>query len=592
MGSITVSWESVSGAVEYEVYYALEESPEDKTPYYGNPVSGTSAAIYGLTPGQTYTVWVKAINAQGVSGFSEYASVTVLTPLGLIEAALDAALEAGGYTAENPLSLSIPEIELTQAVWIDLCVLLGEKEIPVALDLSDCLPDPVSGGSAYGLRGDGAFDARVNTKAEGDAYSGQAYIVSLVLPDAATAVDQGNGNTQPYGAFFGFTELHTLTGANVETVGAYTFFAYYIPLNLQVVDFPKLESIGNSAFLSCVKLESVALPALTSIGNSAFSRCEALGPSLDLSGTALSVIGESAFSRCTGIEEVILPEGLEEIGGSAFSGCTALTGEFALPASLKGIGAYTFNGTNITSFTGGDGQRIRVLHDGKILVAPYYDSVYVRIAAVLPGIPAVIDLSETAVTDIPINDPFKDNTTITSVTLPESCTSIGSSVFAGCTALKSVTAPGLIDLGQSAFEGCTSLEEYTLPESCTTIGRSAFAGCTSLKSVTAPGLTSLGAYAFDGCTSLEEFTLPSGYTPPSGRTGNMAGMFNGCTALQSLTWPDAPVPTINMTEPDTTIIPRNNGLVIYVPAERVDAYRTKWSEYWGQNNRIKAIPAP
>jgi hypothetical protein len=543
-GTITVSWEAVPGAAEYEVYYALAESPEEKTAYYLNPVSGTSAVIHGLENGQTYTVWVKAKNARGASGFSEDATAVVLSPLGFAEAALDAAVDAGGYDAERPLSLSVGEIELTQTNWTALCVLLGEKQIPVVLDLSDCLPDPVSEANAYGLRSDGAFDARVNTKAEGDAYAGQAYIVSLVLPYAATATSQIQNYGQPGGAFFGFTGLNTVRGANVITVGALTFFEHS---SLQVVDFPKLESIGTSAFEECAKLESVTLPGtLTSIGSAAFWGIKTLGPSLDLSGTALSVIMDSAFGDCIGIEEVILPEGLEEIENSAFYNCMALTGALALPASLKGIGSYAFGGTNITSFTGGDGDHIRIFYDGKILVATISADENEAVVTVLPGSPAVIDLSETAIVRIFNTSGFAGNTTITSVTLPESCTTFIAETFKGCTALKSVTAPGLTSLGQSAFDGCTSLEEYT---------------------------------------------LPSGYTPTNGNINNMGNMFRGCTALQSLTWPDAPVPTTNMTEPPAYTIPRNEGLVIYVPAERVDAYRTKWSSYWGQNNRIQAIPA-
>ena len=51
--------------------------------------------------------------------------------------------------------------------------------------------------------------------------------------------------------------------------------------------------------------------------------------------------------------------------------------------------------------------------------------------------------------------------------------------------------------------GCTSLTSVTIPNSVTSIGDSAFSGCTSLTSVTIPdSVTSIGDGAFVGCTSL------------------------------------------------------------------------------------------
>jgi len=70
---------------------------------------------------------------------------------------------------------------------------------------------------------------------------------------------------------------------------------------------------------------------------------------------------------------------------------------------------------------------------------------------------------------------------LTSVTIPNSVTSIG-----GC-----------------AFEGCSNLTSVTIPDSVTSIGDYAFEGCSSLTSVTIPNsVTSIGGYAFDGCSSL------------------------------------------------------------------------------------------
>ena len=50
---------------------------------------------------------------------------------------------------------------------------------------------------------------------------------------------------------------------------------------------------------------------------------------------------------------------------------------------------------------------------------------------------------------------------------------------------------------------CSSLTSVTIGDSVTSIGSSAFSDCSSLTSVVIPdSVTSIGNYAFDGCRSL------------------------------------------------------------------------------------------
>ena len=78
------------------------------------------------------------------------------------------------------------------------------------------------------------------------------------------------------------------------------------------------------------------------------------------------------------------------------------------------------------------------------------------------------------------------------------------SAFRGCRSLTSITIPDSVtSIGYEAFYGCTSLTSVTIGNGVTSIGRSAFRGCTSLTSITIPdGVTSIGQYAFYDCTSL------------------------------------------------------------------------------------------
>ena len=113
-----------------------------------------------------------------------------------------------------------------------------------------------------------------------------------------------------------------------------------------------------------------------------------------------------------------------------------------------------------------------------------------------------------SVTSIGLNA-FRQNS-LTSITIGNSVTSIGGSAFLLCSNLTSVTIPNSVtSIGLSAFQVCTNLTSVTIGNSVTSIGGSAFSGCTSLTSLTIPNsVTSIGGSAFSGCTSLTIVTIP------------------------------------------------------------------------------------
>ena len=99
---------------------------------------------------------------------------------------------------------------------------------------------------------------------------------------------------------------------------------------------------------------------------------------------------------------------------------------------------------------------------------------------------------------------FSGNTSITSITIPDSVTSIWSSSFAGCTNLTSITIPDSVtSIGDSAFDSCTSLTSVTIGNCVQIIGSKAFYKCSGLTSITIPGsVTSIGDDAFYGCENI------------------------------------------------------------------------------------------
>lgn len=70
---------------------------------------------------------------------------------------------------------------------------------------------------------------------------------------------------------------------------------------------------------------------------------------------------------------------------------------------------------------------------------------------------------------------------LTSINIPDTVTSIGSSAFRGCESLTSINIPDSVtSIGDSAFSWCESLTNINIPDSVTSIGESAFCGCKNL----------------------------------------------------------------------------------------------------------------
>ena len=128
---------------------------------------------------------------------------------------------------------------------------------------------------------------------------------------------------------------------------------------------------------------------------------------------------------------------------------------------------------------------------------------------------------------------FSKCAALTSVTLPEEMLYLGSQVFAECTSLKEITLPATgvtiyswgmfigsgvesvvlpenLDVLPSNFFLGSALKEIALPAGIKTVMQGALGNCTNLTSVTLnDGLTTIEECAFMSCPNLTEIVIPA-----------------------------------------------------------------------------------
>lgn len=287
--------------------------------------------------------------------------------------------------------------------------------------------------------------------------------------------------------------------------------------------------IGAFAFNSYAKLTSVSLPTtLESIGDSAFISCTSLTDTNFLPSTDISM-GDSVFAACTGIAVIAIPDGWTKIDAGAFASITQATA-IAIPSTVKEIGAAAFKSCTkvatvsipdsvtkigndafadwtieqtlcfdkdkddvLSAVTFGDGWNGNALIDyNGERVYPFafngtytYEENSVNWAYDLDtktlsfiGTGAFDIAAGTTITE-EVYPWLRFTAYVEHVVFSDGLTSIPDSVISNATKLRTVKLPStLVTVGAGAFKGCTAVSWISLPSSVRTIGVSAFANWT------------------------------------------------------------------------------------------------------------------
>lgn len=342
-----------------------------------------------------------------------------------------------------------------------------------------------------------AIDAPFMRAGEGSDLKFNESLTKFVLPDSLDVV-----------GFYGLTGLK-LKGLNT------------------VIELKNISVLGMGALglteVDEIRVNLSATKTLLSIGGDAFTDSSARIITI---GYGPTTIGNSAFRNCANLTELNLPASIVTIGDSAFSGCSSLKvlnlrnarqiGSISDCSSLEKIilGASLYSPYAVSNISGKNGSTW-FYEGGSDTAVSYFDLAGTYVAE-KPDLSTVWTYEQingkwyiTGYTGNSVN-----------LTVPSSLVINGTETqIAGIKSINTnegvdietlVISEGIAEILENALSGKTKLSSITLPQTLTSIGANAFSG-TIIKILTlgCDSLT-LSAGALDGMSELEIINVQNG----------------------------------------------------------------------------------
>ena len=558
---------------EFEIYDPFSESGAkismecsvvenlDSTILYASTIGGVS---YKLTTDGTLTISgsgemynsivqsrdsVKSVIIQeGITGISSsalsnYANLESITIPGSV-----VNIESGSLSGCNSLTSITIDRANTKYHSAGNCIIETESKTLISGCANSVIPNDgsVTNIASYAFRNcTGLTSITIPdnvTSIRGGAFSGCSSLESITIPFVGGSIKTASDTYQyPFGYIFGMSSYTGGVGTRQyyrSSTSSTTSSYYYIPSSLKSVTVTG-GNILYGAFYNCSNLTSITIGgSVTSIGSYAFNGCSGL-TSIAIPDSVTS-IGSSAFSGCSSLESITIPF----VGGSVKTASDTYQYPFGY---IFGTSSYSggvstqqyYYGSSTSSIIGDyyipSSLKSVTVTGGNILYGAFYNCSGLT-SITIPN--SVTSIGQSAFRNC------SGLTSITIITIPDGVTSIGSSAFSGCSGLESINIPfvggsiktasdtyqypfGYI-FGTSSYSGGVSTQQYYYGSSTSSTTSNNYYIPSSLKSVTVTGGNILYG-AFYNCSGLTSITIPNSVTS----IGQSA--FRNCSGLTSIT---------------------------------------------------------
>lgn len=232
--------------------------------------------------------------------------------------------------------------------------------------------------------------------------------------------------------------------------------------------------INSAAFNGCVIQEITIPESIEEIGSYAFAGCTFEKIKLP---DNLKKIETGLFSQSQ-ISEIVIPESVTEIGANAFSCCDKLK-TIAIPKNVEILGKYAFSYCkNLTGIIVEDGNQFFSSVDGVLF---NYDKTEL---IAYPGGKSETSYSIPGGVITIAGEAFTSCLNLTEVNIPEGVEIIESNAFSICPELLQLKLPDTVrKLEEKAVYNCKSLSAVYIPKSVTEIGEGVFGKCDALTDI-------------------------------------------------------------------------------------------------------------